>query len=90
VAVVIVSIEVPEPVTLVGLSEAPRLGEAATARLTVPLKPPRELMVMVLLPELPCAIETDVGLAVIVKSWTFTVTIVLWVRDPLVPVTVTV
>ena len=38
----------------------------------------------------PALTVTLVGLAAIVKSWTMKVTVALWLRLPLVPVTVTV
>jgi hypothetical protein len=47
-------------------------------------------MVMVELLVPPTFIVLLVGFAVIVKSWTVTVTVAVWVRLPLVPVTVTV
>ena len=85
------SVELPDIVTQVGLSiTVPRLGDADTARQTVPLKPPREPMEIVLEPELPCTIGVGMTVvAVSVKSWTLTVTFVKWLSEPLVPVTVT-
>jgi hypothetical protein len=45
---------------------------------------------MLLVAGLPVFTVAEVGLAVKVKSTTLTVTIAVWTRDPLVPVTVTV
>ena len=91
---VIVSVDVPELVIDVGLRETVIADGALAVSATVPLKPPTDVTVTVLLPVLdPDAgwtMDTLVGLAVSVKSCTLTVTIVVWVRDPLVPVTVTV
>ena len=84
-------VALPDIVTLDGLIvTVPRLGDADTAKLTVPLKPPIEVTVMVLEPKLPCTIVTVVGFAVSAKSWTLTVTVVEWLSEPLMPVTVTV
>lgn len=48
------SVALPDIVTLDGLMvTVPRLGDADTRRLTVPLKPPSGVIVMVLEPELP-------------------------------------
>jgi hypothetical protein len=55
---------------------------------TVPVKPPTALTVTVEDPVLPWIIVTGVC-TVSVKSWTFTVTLAVWDREPLVPVTVT-
>ncbi len=86
-----VSVEVPEPVTDVGLRDRPNPAGALTAVSdTVPLKPPSDVTWIELVPDDPWTTVRLVGLAVSVKSWTLTVTIVVWVRDPLVPATVTV
>ena len=87
---VTVSVEEPELVTLVGLSVAVSPDVALAVRLTVPVNPPIAVMVQVLVAEPPCATVMLLGLHASVKSWTLTVTIVVWVSDPLVPVTVTV
>jgi hypothetical protein len=86
------SVELPEPPAMAdGLAiTVPKLGDADTKRLTVPVKPPSGVTVIVLEPELPWTIERLVGLAVMVKSWIKTVTVVVWLRLPLAPVTVTV
>jgi hypothetical protein len=86
------SVEVPEPpVTLVGERVHERLVEfVATVRLTVAEKPWSGATVRVEVPATPTVVLTVVGLAVSVKSCTVTVTVAVWVNDPLVPVTVTV
>ncbi len=63
-------VEVPDPVTLVGVSVQvrPAVGLMPEVRLTMPLKPLRGVMVMVDAPATPAATLTLVGLAVIVKS----------------------
>jgi len=63
-------VEVPDPVTLVGVRVHVRPVEGATvaARLTVPLKPFRAVTVIVEVPEAPARIVTVVGLAAMVKS----------------------
>jgi hypothetical protein len=80
----------PEIVTLVGLSDGVSPEVALAVRETVPVNPPIAVTVQVLVAEPPCATVMLLGLHVSVKSSTLTVTIVVWVRDPLVPVTVTV
>jgi len=86
------SVEVPEPVTLAGVSvhDRPVVGETAAVRLTTPANPLTGATVIVEVPAVPTVVVTAVGLAVIVKSWTMKVTVALWLRLPLVPVTVTV
>jgi len=66
------SVEVPEPVTLVGASVQPRpvVGETIAVRLTTPLKPWRAVTVIVEVPAVPALAETDVGLAATAKSCT--------------------
>ena len=83
-----VKVEEPELVTLVGLSVAVRPLVALAVRLTVPVNPPTAATLQVVVAELPWA--TVIGLVHMrVKSCTLTVTIVVRVRDPLAPVTVT-
>jgi hypothetical protein len=80
------SVALPEPVTLAGLTVHEVL---LVERLTTPAKPLRPVTVMV---EVPAAFTLTVtldGLAVMVKSWTTYVTVMLWVRLPAVPVTPT-
>jgi hypothetical protein len=68
------SVEDPEPVTLVGETEHEVL---LVARLTMPPKPFRPLMVIVEVPAEPALAVTLVGLALIAKSWTTNVAVVL-------------
>jgi hypothetical protein len=76
----------PEPVTLVGVRVQLVL---LLVRATTPLKPWRAATLIVEEPATPEDTLTLVGLALIVKSWTVNVTVVLCDRPPLVPVTVT-
>jgi hypothetical protein len=71
------SVEVPEPpVILVDDSEHDRLVElVVTARPTVPAKPFTGATVIVEVPATPVLTGTLVGLAVIVKSWTWKTTV---------------
>ena len=79
-------VELPEPLTLVGLT----LHEVLlVARDTVPANPFCPVIVIEDVPALPTFTVTLVGLALIVKSWTVKVTVAVRVKDPLVPVTVT-
>ena len=57
---------------------------------TVPAKWFTALIVIVEVVEAPLFDLRMVGFAVIVKSWTMIVRVVLWLKAPLVPVTVTV
>jgi hypothetical protein len=85
-------VEAPEPVTLVGVRvhERPVAGETVWARLTTPTNPLTAVTVIVEVPAVPTVVLTAVGLAVTVKSCTMKLTVALWDRLPLVPVTVTV
>jgi hypothetical protein len=65
-------VELPEPVTLVGVRVHAVLLEA---RFTTPTKPFRPVTVTVEVPGEPARSETVVGLAAIVKSWTVNVTV---------------
>jgi hypothetical protein len=77
-------VEFPGPVTFVGLRLQKELFDV---RVTVPAKPLTAPMLIVDVPaELTLVLSLE-GLAVIVKSWTTTVTITEWIREPLVPVT---
>jgi hypothetical protein len=84
--------ELPAPVTLVGLNVQVRPvdGDTIAERATAPLKPFTAVTVIVEVAVPPTLIDAEVGLALIVKSWTMNVTVAVWVKDPLVPVTVTV
>ncbi len=86
------SVEVPEPVTLVGVSVhvRPVVGLMLEVRLTTPLNPWRAVTVIAEVAAVPAFTVTLVGLAAIVKSWTVKATVAERVRLPLVPVTVTV
>jgi hypothetical protein len=66
------SVEVPEPVTLGGVSVQlrPVVGDTVAVRLTTPLKPWRAVTVIVEVPAVPALAETDVGLAATAKSCT--------------------
>ena len=76
----------PEPVIVDGVSvHAALLAE----RLTMPAKPFKPVTVTVEVPGALTFTVTDVGLAVIVKSWTMKVTVAECEIVPLVPVTVT-
>jgi len=71
-------VEVPDPVTLVGLSVQvrPVVGLIVDVRDTIPLKPLSAAIVIVdEAPALPDANVMLVGLAVMVKSWTVTVNV---------------
>jgi hypothetical protein len=72
------SVEVPEPVTVAGATEqvSPVLGEIAAARLTDPVNPCKDVMVIVEVPAAPALAVTSVGLAAIVKSRIVNVTLV--------------
>jgi hypothetical protein len=89
---VTVRVDVPEPpLTLVGLSVAVNTAGALAVRITFPEKPPSGLIVIELVPEAGQVFtRIETGRAVIVKSCTLTVTVVVWLRLPLIPVTVTV
>ncbi len=65
-------VEVPEPVTLVGVSVQVRPvdGDTVAVRLTTPLKLWRAATVIVDMPATPALVETVVGLAATAKSWT--------------------
>ncbi len=91
-----VTMEVPLPpeesVTLAGLSEtdSPEAGDTDVDRLTVPVKLFRLPRLRADDAELPVENETLVGFAESEKSPTLTVTVAVWVSEPLTPVTVTV
>jgi hypothetical protein len=65
------SVEVPDPVVLVGVSvqDRPTAGLIFEVRLTTPLKPWSAVTVTVEVPAVPAFTATVVGLADIVKSW---------------------
>ena len=65
-------VKVPAPVMLVGARAQvrPVVGDTDAVRLTTPAKPCSEVIVMVDVPAEPALSATEVGLAIIVKSWT--------------------
>jgi hypothetical protein len=65
-------VDVPEPVTLVGVREqaSPVVGLRLDAMFTIPLKPLRAVTVMVEVPATPALTVTVVGLGETVKSCT--------------------
>ena len=65
-------------------------GDTDDVRATVPVNPWSGATVMVDVALAPATTVALVGLAVTVKSLTVTVTVAVWDRAPLVPVTVTV
>jgi hypothetical protein len=65
-------------------------GVTCAARLTFPEKPLRLVKVNVDVPDDPIGIETEVGLAAMLKSMICTVTLTERVRLPLVPLILTV
>jgi len=69
---------------------SPVAGEIEDVSATVPVNPWTGATVIVELPAVPALAVTVVGAAVTVKSRIVTVTVAVWVREPLVPVTVTV
>jgi len=94
----IVRVDVAEPpeggVTEVGLKVlVVPVGRPEIERLTAELKPLKDVIVIVEVPEAPCVIVKDDGEADIVKSGaavTVRLTLTVWVSVPLVPVTVSV
>lgn len=90
--VVIVSLEVPEPVTDVGLNVAVvREGKPLTLKLTVPLKPLSAVTVTVyeVVPGRPtvCELgEAEIKKSVVLTELTISVTLVEWIALPDVPV----
>jgi hypothetical protein len=86
----IVSTEEPDDVTLVGFRVAVIPDGAFAVSVTVPLKPPWPVMLIVLVPEPPCCTDMLLGLEEMVKSCTFTVTVAVRCSTNWVPVTVTV
>jgi len=80
------SVELPDPVTLVGATAHEVL---LVVRLTTPAKPFSPVMVIVEVPAEPARTVTLVGLAAMVKSWTTNVTVTEWDKLALVPVTPT-
>jgi hypothetical protein len=75
-------LEVPEPLTLVGVSVHDVLF---VVRVTTPAKLLMAVIVMVEVAALPAYARTLIGLALMEKSWTTSVTVTEWDRLPLVP-----
>jgi hypothetical protein len=86
------SVEVPEPVKLVGVRAQvkPVAGLMLEVKLTMLANPSSAVTVIVEGPDAPARTVALVGLAVIVKSWTVKVAVAGCDKPPLVPVTVTV
>ncbi len=84
-------VAVPDPVTAAGWMDALRLKDAKTERLTIPVKPSRDVIIIVEVPGLPLLIVIGLGLAEMEKSGAITVmgTNIVWLSGPLVPVTST-
>ena len=88
---VIVSVDFPEVEIETGLRLAANPVGALAESVTVPVKPLRKVTVIVDVPRDPLLIVNDVGDAEIEKSGmvTCTVKLMVWLNDPLVPVTLT-
>ena len=80
------SVELPDPVTLVGLAAQDVL---LVAKLTIPAKPFCAEILIVDVPAFPALTVTVVGARLIVKSWIVKVTVAECDKPPLVPVAVT-
>jgi hypothetical protein len=65
-------------------------GDTELASATVPVNPFTGATVIVEVAAVVTVVVTAVGLAATVKSWIVNVTVAVWDREPLVPVTVTV
>jgi hypothetical protein len=89
--VLTVMVDVPEPLIVLGLNDAvaPE-GKPLTLSITVPLKPFTAATFAVYVVLAPFLTVCDAGVAVRVKVDTTSVTVVLCVRLPLVPVMVNV
>ncbi len=85
-----VRVEVPAAVMLAGLTEAVRAEGADVVSETVPAKPLSPVTVIVEVPGEPARMLREEGLAEIVKSTTFTVTMTEWNMELVLPVMVTV
>jgi hypothetical protein len=88
---VIVNVDFPEVEIKTGLRLAANPAGALADNATVPVKPLRAVIVMVEVPWDPLLIVNDAGDAEMEKSGevTCTVKLMVWLNDPLVPVTVT-
>ena len=75
---VTVSVAEPDIVMVVGFTMAVRPVGALGVKVTIPLKPPSDVMVIItMLFDAHCWTVIELGLATMVKSWTLTVTWVL-------------
>ena len=80
----------PDPVIVLGVMFPQVRPEGiVTVRLTIPAKWFTVVTVTVVMEELP-TLDGAGELAMIVKSWYWNMAVVLWTRDPLVPVRVSV
>jgi hypothetical protein len=75
--------------TLVGWREQLMPVGVDTDRLMVPEKPERLFRLIVAVPVDPASVVMEFVLALMVKSCAMIVTLAGWVKEPLVPVTVT-
>lgn len=92
---VTVKVELPEPVTEMGLKLAAPVGSPVTLNVTVPVKPFNAVTVTVYPALVPWTTVWEAGVAEREKSgvgatFTISVTVVEWLRMPLVPVMVSV
>ena len=90
-ATVIVSVDFPEVEIEVGLKLVVKPVGALADSVTVPVNPLRAVIVIVEVPRDPLLMLKDAGDAEIEKSGdvTCTVTLMVWLNDPSVPVTAT-
>ena len=90
-ATFIVRVDFPEVEIVFGVRLAVNAGGAVADSVTVPVKPLRGVTVIVEVPEYPLLMVKDVGDADSVKSGlvTWTVKVIVCIKVPLVPVTVT-
>lgn len=85
-----VRVEAPEPPTIVArLRVAVSPADGLAVRVTVPVKPLTGVTVMVEVAVEPAFTVSNVGLALMVKSWKVKVAVAVWVRVPSVPDIVT-
>ena len=89
--VVMVNVEEPEPVTEGGLNVAEAPGTPLALRLTTSVNPPAPAVTVAVYITLePAVTDRVAGVAELKIFWTTSVTDVVWIRLPLVPVIVTV
>lgn len=80
----------PDIMTLAGVTVAVNPMDGVSVKLTIPLNPFNDVIATVELPEVPARIVREAGLAVIVKSTIWMLTVVVCIREPLELVTVAV